>query len=199
MTRIRAVSALALGLAIGALAHGQTAPAPGRLLVASSNVVDPNFAETVLLILIHQDGGSIAVFLNRPTWVEPAEAFPEIEALASYDGTLYLGGPVGAADLLTLFEANGPPPEQALSLGDGIFLSPNPELLSELDLGAVDRPNVRLYAGHSEWGPGQLASEVAAGQWRVLRAEPGHVFTDDPSSLWENLVLAPDGVSAAIF
>ncbi|HUF72247.1 MAG TPA: YqgE/AlgH family protein [Gammaproteobacteria bacterium] len=198
MSSIRAVSALALCVAIGTPAHGQMAPAPGRLLVADSNVVDPDFAETVLLILIHQDGGSIAVFLNRPTWVEPAEAFPEIEALVSYDGALYLGGSVGPAELLTVFEADGPP-ERALSLGDGIFLSPNPELLSELDLGAVDRPNIRLYAGHAEWGPGQLASEVAAGRWRVLRSEPGHIFTDDPSSLWENLVLAPDGVSAAIF
>jgi putative transcriptional regulator len=153
----------------------------------------------VLLILIHQDGGSIAVFLNRPTWVEPAAAFPEIEPLAGYEGPLYLGGPVGVAELLTLFESDGAAPERALALGDGIFLSPDPELLRELDLGAVDGPNVRIYAGHAEWGPGQLASEVAVGRWRVLRAEPGHVFTDDPSNLWENLLLAPDGVSAAVF
>jgi putative transcriptional regulator len=199
MTWTRAISALLLSLAVVGGAQSQTPPAAGRLLVASANVADPSFAETVLLILIHQDGGSAAVFLNRPTWVEPTEAFPEIAELAGYDGTLYLGGPVGPTELLTLFEAGGLPTDQALPLGDGLYFSPNPALLSELDPAAVDRPNIRLYAGHAEWGPGQLASEIAAGRWRVLEADAEHVFADDPSGLWERLLLALDGVSAAVF
>jgi len=192
------LAALALASALATGAHGQTAAA-GRLLVASPGIDDPNFSETVLLILLHQDGGSAAVFLNRPTWVDPSEAFPEIDALAGYDGALYLGGPVGPTEFLTLFEADGPAPDSALPLGEGIFFSPNPALLGQLDFTAPDGPRVRVYAGHAEWGPGQLAAEIAAERWRVLRAGPEHVFAEDPSTLWESLLVSRDGVSASIF
>jgi putative transcriptional regulator len=196
----RLLAAFALIVAGVTAAHAQApAPAPGRLLVANPDMEDPNFAQSVLLILIHQDGGSAAVFLNRPTWVEPAEAFPEIDALERYDGALFLGGPVGAAELLTLIESDGTPPGTALPVGSGIFFSPNPSLLDGIDFSAPAHPKVRVFAGHAEWGPGRLAAEIAAGRWRLLGADSANVFTENPDGLWDKLMLAGDGISASNF
>lgn len=192
----RALTAFAL-LITSAAAYAQ-APAPGRLLVANPDISDPNFSESVLLILIHQDGGSAAVFLNRPTWVDPVEAFPEVEALERYDDALYLGGPVGAAELLTLFDFDGPPLDQAVPVGRGIYFSPNPSLLGQIDFGETNHPKVRVYAGHAEWAPGQLDAEVAAGNWQVLSGDSDLIFAEEPTRLWQYLMLASDGVSASI-
>jgi putative transcriptional regulator len=173
-------------------------PAPGRLLIANPGLDDPNFSQTVLLILIHRENdGSAAVFLNRPTWVDPAEAFPEVEGLERYQDALYLGGPVGVAELLTIFESDGPAPDGALPLSNGVFFSPNPAVLNQIDFAAADHPRARVYAGYAEWGAGQLAQEIAAGRWRVLRAESADVFDEEPAGLWQHLMLAIGGVRAS--
>ena len=47
--------------------------------------------------------------------------------------------------------------------------------------------DLRLYAGHAAWVPGQLQAEINAGGWQVLLATPELVFDEDPSSLWTKL------------
>ncbi|MGW2110511.1 YqgE/AlgH family protein, partial [Streptomyces sp. NPDC001948] len=39
----------------------------GRLLVATPALADPNFDRAVVLLLDHDDEGSLGVVLNRPT------------------------------------------------------------------------------------------------------------------------------------
>ena len=53
---------------------------------------------------------------------------------------------------------------------------------------------LRLYAGHAAWVPGQLQAEVRAGGWQVLPGTPDLVFPEDPGSLWTELEgRAPSG------
>jgi putative transcriptional regulator len=47
--------------------------------------------------------------------------------------------------------------------------------------------DLRLYAGHAAWAPGQLQAEVGAGGWQILPATPDLVFDEDPSELWRKL------------
>jgi putative transcriptional regulator len=194
MNLVRTLLLLALvAAAPGAMSQQ---PAAGRLLVSNPALNDPDFSQTVLLILIHEDSGTAAIFLNRPTWVEPAEAFPEVEALGSYDGELYRGGPVAPAELLLLFEHEGAPPAGVLPILDGVYFSPNPDLLDEMDLDASDAPRARLFAGRAEWGPSQLAREIADGRWRVVDADADDLFAEDATGLWQRMPLAGDGVTA---
>ena len=51
---------------------------------------------------------------------------------------------------------------------------------------------VRVFAGYSGWGPGQLEEEMAEPSWIVVRAEPDDVFAADPDELWRT-VLSPQG------
>lgn len=182
-----------IAAAPGAMSQG---PAAGRLLVSNPGVNDPYFSESVLLILIHEDNGTAAILLNRQTWVDPLEAFPGAEGLERYDDALYLGGPVAPAEPLVLFEQAGTPPAGVLPVAEGVYFSPNFALLTELDLEAPDAPRVRVFAGRAEWGPGQLAREIASGSWRVVRADPDDLFAQDPASMWRRMPLTGDGVTA---
>jgi putative transcriptional regulator len=81
---------------------------------------------------------------------------------------------------------------------EGVYFSPNPELLDEIGLAAGDAPRVRVFAGRAEWGPGQLAREIGAGNWRVVNGDADDLFAEDPASLWRRMPLAGDGVTASL-
>jgi putative transcriptional regulator len=169
------------------------------VIVSNADFDDPNFSESVLMIVFHDANiGTAGVFLNRPTWIDPAEAFPDIDGLGSYDGALYLGGPVAPTDLWALLEFNGRPMDGTQAIAGSIHVSLDPEILGRIDFAAEDRPRVRLYAGRAEWGPGQLAEEIAAGDWRLLEARPDYVFSEDPQGLWRRMPPTSDGVTAAL-
>jgi len=181
--------------------HGANAQAPaaGRLLVSSPALDDSSFSESVLLLLIHEaNNGSAGILLNRPTWVDPVEVFPEIDVFEAYDGALYVGGPVAPTELLTLLEFDGSPIDGTRRILGTVSFTTDPAILSEIDFSALDRPRVRVYAGRAEWGPGQLAEEIARGRWRVLQAEPEHIFAEDPANLWQRLPLTGDAVTASL-
>ncbi|MEQ1844326.1 MAG: YqgE/AlgH family protein, partial [Nitrospira sp.] len=65
---------------IPALAQREFAPSSlekGVLLVASPSLSDPNFHQTVLLIVEHGRGGTVGLILNRPTNVLLSEVLPD--------------------------------------------------------------------------------------------------------------------------
>jgi Uncharacterized ACR, COG1678 len=66
----------------------------GKLLVASRALADPNFAETVVL-LVHSDAeGVVGLILNRPTDVPLSRVLEQFEAAKDRSDPVYLGGPV---------------------------------------------------------------------------------------------------------
>lgn len=190
--RIPAVSVLLALASPGAFAQE---PVPGQLLYASPAMSDANFSETVLLLLLSNEQGSRAIALNRPTWVKPAEAFPDIEELATSEATLYFGGPVNPNLLVIVFDAGDTVPENSQQVFGNIFVTTDPAALTAAAAGGSTR--VRLFAGHAAWAPGQLEAEVAAGNWRLVNGSADRVFADDPAALWNTIPSAGGGVSAS--
>ena len=47
---------------------------------------------------------------------------------------------------------------------------------------------MRVFAGYSGWGPGQLEAEMEESSWIVVRAEPDDVFASDPNELWRSVL-----------
>src|SRR3954471_18198704 len=81
---------------------GAGLPAPGRLLVATPARVDPNFARSVVLLLDHDDEGSLGVVLNRPTAVEVGSVLPDWASTVDASEVLFEGGPVSPDAALAL-------------------------------------------------------------------------------------------------
>lgn len=161
-------------------------PNQGDLLISSDEMLDPNFAESVLLVLRHDENGSLALLVNRPTELAAADTFPDVEALEDYPGRLFYGGPVLPTRLLLL--VRNPPQELADSprVVDDVYLSGDPELIGELGSWAEAEASVRLFAGHAAWAPGQLESEIQEGSWRIVEGRADLVFTTKPLELWEH-------------
>ncbi len=173
----------AIGIALLGSLHAQT-PRQGELLVATSALTDPNFAQSIVLLIRHDDTRTIGLLINRPTWVEPATAFPDLASLEDHPDRLFFGGPVAPTRLLLLLRN---PPAGATEdppIFADIYVSGNPEILNHSGLDARDESRLRMYAGRAEWAPGQLNEEIAAGSWNIVRGTSDWVFSPKPLTLW---------------
>ena len=103
-SKVRAwVAAAALASCFTAAPLGAQSIGNGTLLVAAPQLTDVSFARAVVLVLRHDDDGTIGVVLNRPTNLVPATVFPELaEGIGSYAGHLFRGGPIAPTQLIFL-------------------------------------------------------------------------------------------------
>ena len=198
LRRSPAALVLALALATGCTLFGPRAEpdplGPGHFLVAKPDAGGPVFGESVVLLLSHSEkDGALGVIVNRPTSFPFSEILPGLEPAPSV--AIYLGGPVEIDSLRALVRAHGEPPQSAW-LFDDVFLTASEEVLR----GAVAAPDaarrVRAYLGYAGWGPGQLESEIARGDWYVADADADAVFAEDPDAVWPELIHALEAVRA---
>jgi putative transcriptional regulator len=168
-------------------ASSPTQPAKGRFLVASHKLGDPNFSETVVLLIAYAPTGAMGVVINRPTDVRLGSVLRDVEELRDRPDRLYLGGPVAANLVLVLIRA-AKKPETSEAVFEDVYLSGSRAALREALGKAGKRNRVRAYAGHAGWGPGQLDREIARGDWYVTTADATMVFDMTASAIWPKLI-----------
>lgn len=164
----------------------------GRLLVASTSLVDPNFANAVVLVLAHGDEGALGVVLNRPTEVAVADTLEGWDQLASDPPVIFQGGPVALDSVIgvgRVLAGERDPGIQEVTGRIGVVDLDRDAASSNLEA-------VRLFAGHAGWGPGQIEDEIDEGSWFVVDAEPDDVTTADPGELWRGVLVRQGGVFA---
>ncbi len=161
----------------------------GVLLIANPHMNDPNFSHTVVLVCQHGPEGTVGLILNRPTEVSLAKALPEIPGLQGTPFRLYAGGPVQLTGILLLLKMDAQPSNTRPVL-DHIYWGGNVEALTQILQEQKPTQTFRAYAGHAGWAPGQLESELAAGAWATLSADPAAIFTTQPEELWEQMLKA---------
>src|SRR5229473_181495 len=84
--------------------------AAGKFLVASRDLLDPNFAETVVLLLRYEEDGVLGLIVNRRTRVPISRAFPDLpESVKGRSDPLYTGGPVRPMAALALLRSRARP------------------------------------------------------------------------------------------
>ncbi len=174
------------------------APTEGTLLVATPEMRDPRFSETVILLLRYESDSVFGVAINRPTWVEPSTAFPNMEFLQRYRGNLYFGGPMDRSNVLVLTRDPENQVFDTKPIFHDIYLSTDPELLRDIIGTESTDQNLRLYAGHASWDAGQLDREIAAGHWRVIPAHADLVFAQDPLKVWQQVLALGSEISVKL-
>ncbi len=153
----------------------------GHVLVASNDLLDPNFHRSVVLVVEHSEEGSMGVVVNRPTTTPLAEAWQEIcDSPCAHEGLLHLGGPC-EGPILALHEVDYLTQGE---IAEGVHLTTRDVSLEEL----VQMPGavLKIFIGYSGWGAGQLENELSEGSWRVLPATPELVFNTD-DDLWQQV------------
>ena len=66
----------------------------GQFLIAETELQDPNFFRTVVLIVHHNEEGAFGLVVNRQSDVTAGEVIDEVEGSALEDAPVFVGGPV---------------------------------------------------------------------------------------------------------
>jgi putative transcriptional regulator len=159
----------------------------GKFLVASRNLKDPTFFETVVLLIDYDRDGAVGLIINRPTKLKLSKVLPEMEGLQQRSDTVYLGGPVAKTQMSLLIRTDSQP-EGAHRVFDNMYMASSRKVLQRLIDDAAEEERFRVYAGYAGWAPGQLDREVSRGGWHILPADAETVFDKEPLEIWPELI-----------
>jgi putative transcriptional regulator len=158
------------------------------LLLSMPQLLDPNFARTVVLLCRHSEDGAFGLVLNRPAVVtgrltlgsRPGASFDgELPVCVEPERSWVLVGPDCPAS------AQAPEGDaHVLQIADGLHLSASPDLLVAM-FQSAPLPHTRLVVGYSGWSSGQLEGELEESSWLLSDVDPRFIFETPTEDMWE--------------
>jgi putative AlgH/UPF0301 family transcriptional regulator len=181
----------AMGICGTAIASGPSTDVKdlgiGKLLVSSRGLADPNFVESVVLVIQYDQQGTVGLTINRRTRAPISRVFQDLNTAKDRSDPIYIGGPVEMTAVFGLFRSRKKPDGSASVLSEVYLLSSKAAL--EKALATSSGPgDFRLYLGYCGWAAGQLENELRRGGWWIVDGKAGLVFDPDPGSVWSRLI-----------
>jgi len=159
----------------------------GKFLIASRQLADPNFSETVVLLLEYDENGALGLIINRPTGIALSKLLPDVEELQERPDVVYVGGPVARERIVLLMRTSSPPLDSGRIFAD-TYVSSSLDTLKQMLSEARSGEPFHAYAGYAGWAPGQLDGEVRRGDWHVSPAQEEIVFDKEAGAIWPDLI-----------
>jgi len=161
--------------------------AAGKLLVASRDLADPNFAQTVVLLVHYDAQGVLGLILNRRTDVPLSKVLDDIKGAKGRSDPVYVGGPVELPAVFALLKSSAKV-EGAEQIFGGVYLISAKPLFEQTISSRPDPGVFHVYLGYAGWTKDQLQKEVDLGAWFIFPADASTVFNSDPDSLWPQMI-----------
>ena len=161
--------------------------AQGKFLVAHRKLADPNFAESVVLIIHYDSKGAMGLIVNRKTRITLARIFEDVKGAAEQSDPLFFGGPVEPRGVFALVRSDTKP-RAATHVFNDVYLITSKTDLDKSVAAGPDPKRFRAIMGYSGWGAGQLEAEMATGAWYVFPGSATTIFDPSPTSLWQRLI-----------
>jgi putative transcriptional regulator len=160
----------------------------GRLLIAAPALDDPNFEQTVVLIVQHDARGAFGIVINRPlgerSLAELLIAFGDRDPSVAGNVQIHAGGPVQPQLGFVIHSSEYRRPE-TVEINGRLAMTPSREILR--DIGTNKGPQKKLVAlGYAGWGPRQLEWELLQKAWLTAPADSKLIFDDDRDKVWNN-------------
>jgi putative transcriptional regulator len=159
----------------------------GKLLVVPRNSQDPNFAESVVLLVHYAEDGTVGLMINRQTKLPVSRVLHDLKGSNNYSDPVYVGGPVQIEAVQALLQSRAGPHDATHLFGTVYLVSTKAELEKALAAGKASK-DLRIYLGYCGWSPGQLENEVNRGGWYIFDGSQELVFDSNPSTLWSRMI-----------
>lgn len=177
---------LALLAAVGARAADKEKFLTGQLLVASTEMKDPRFAESVIYMVEHDSKGAFGLIINQPVAQGPLQDLLKNFGIdndkVSGDIVLNYGGPVNPlggfvlhSDEVTL--------DNTKKVKDGLAVTASAALIEMIGEGKGPRQFL-VMLGYAGWAPGQLEDEILAGSWHTIPSDKALIFAKEADKKW---------------
>jgi len=155
------------------------------MLVSEPFMTDKNFQRTVVLLVEHEDSGSVGFVMNRQLVLKIHEV---VEEMPTLDAPVFMGGPVEQTTLHYIHQL-GDKLVGARQIFDGVYWGGSFSQLIELvQRGEVKSDEILFFVGYSGWGEGQLAAEIKQKSWIVAPRNKDLLFQPDYHDLWRQVL-----------
>ena len=160
-------------------------PVIGDVLISEPFMNDFYFRRSVILLIDHNEEGSLGVIFNKRLTIpfnEIVQGFPEFNA------DVYLGGPVETDRIFFIHTVGEMIPDSHL-ISNGLYWSGNISVLkSMIKMDLIKPYEVRFYVGYAGWDGGQLRNELKANTWVVGRFTAKQLLRTMPGKMWSDFV-----------
>jgi putative transcriptional regulator len=187
-----------LAVATALFSFGEPARAPhavaqdeqhliGQLLIATPEMADPRFEESVIYMISHDQTGAMGLVINRPVAAGPVSDL--LKALGNQGNTakgtvtIHYGGPV-EAERLFILHSNDYAAKATTFVGNGLGVTSDADILQAIGRGKGPRQKLLIF-GYAGWSPGHLEGEIKTGAWFSIPAELSLIFNGDAESKWK--------------
>ncbi|HEU4341428.1 MAG TPA: YqgE/AlgH family protein [Candidatus Binatia bacterium] len=158
----------------------------GKLLVATAEMRDPRFVETVIYLVRHDASGAFGLVINRPLAKGPMEDLLKSFGIESKEAqgevVIHYGGPVSPREGFVL-HSDDVLVDSSIKVSDGIAMTSDPKLMEALSRGKGPRQSLFML-GYAGWAPGQLEAELKANAWFTVEADRALIFGKEAEKKW---------------
>src|SRR5215469_9479104 len=144
----------------------------GKLLVSARGLSDPNFAESVVLLIRYDQDGALGLIINRRTQAAISKVLKDVDTAKRGSDPVYLGGPVELDAVFALLRSQKKP-DEGTSILDEVYLVSSKAPLEKALATGPGASDLRVYLGYAGWDVGQLENEVKLGGWWIFKASAG--------------------------
>lgn len=146
----------------------------GTLLIAEPFITDDNFFRCVILLIDHNEFGSMGVVINDASNLLMRAASEDDGAEITLK--LYFGGPVESKQTMNFLHKCSNI-QDSVHVGEGIYWGGNAfDIIEMHQKGEINQDNAIAIAGYCGWGPNQLEQEIEEKTWIVSEFKSAYIF-----------------------
>ena len=162
----------------------------GQFLVATPEMGDPRFRETVILMVRHSKDGAMGLIINRPAGDQKLSRILQ-DLGESGEGVtgnlpLYLGGPV-QPELGFILHTTDYRRAGIIDVNGTVAVTATKEIIRDIAAGSGPKKFMLIF-GYAGWGPGQLEGELKRNSWYTTPFDLSLIFDTDREQVWERAV-----------
>lgn len=167
------------------ITHNDILPGKGHILISEPFLHDAYFQRSVVLLVEHDNKGSMGFVLNKKLEVTLNKIVPELENLPTIP--VYLGGPVSSNRLYFIHSLGNIIVPESEEFSKNLFVGGDFDALKQYILTGHDiEGKVKFFLGYSGWTENQLANEIEHDSWVVGESCCNNILMAEDESFWKS-------------
>lgn len=155
----------------------------GKFLYADPMLHDPYFKRSVIMLVEHNNQGTVGFIINKQLEIELNEV---LKLNLPSDIKLNYGGPVNTNNLYYIHQL-GNLIDESIEIREGCYWGGNFETIkSLLFTQTIKTKDIKFFIGYTGWSEGQLEQELKEDSWLISDGNPNGIFIENEiKEIWK--------------
>jgi putative transcriptional regulator len=155
-----------------------------KFLIATPNLQDPFFKQSVIYLCEHDDEGAVGLIINHPIRCPLGFVFEQMEIAVKVpelsEKSLMIGGPIHQEHGFVIHQDTGKKWRSSLKMPHGLCITTSQDILKAMAEGTAPKDTLFIL-GYSAWEAGQIEKELKEDNvWLVYESEDNSLLFDVP-------------------